>query len=102
MNISNNISSIGAQQTMLNTSASNIANVNTDGFIPNDTRITDNSNSSVTAYNVQADDTGSTKSQTNLAKEIPDQIVAQAATEVNVSVIKTQDEMFGSLLDIKA
>ncbi|MCK4875888.1 MAG: hypothetical protein KAR81_07655 [Sulfurimonas sp.] len=57
---------------------------------------------SVTANNVKADDTGSLKSQTDLAKEIPDQIIAQDATAANVAAIKTQDEMFGSLLDIKA
>ncbi|MDA7816813.1 flagellar basal body protein [Sulfurimonas sp.] len=96
-----NISSIQAHQTMLNTSANNIANVNTDKFRPNDTRIVENQNS-VTAYNTKVDDSGSTKSQTDLAKEIPDQIVAQDATSVNVSAIKTQDEMFGTLLDIKA
>lgn len=101
MNISNNISSIQAHQTMLNTSGNNVANVNSDGFRPSDTRITDNGDS-VSAHNVVADDTGSTRSQTDISKEIPDQIIAQDATAVNVSVIKTQDEMFGSLLDIKA
>ena len=39
MNISNNISSIQAHQTMMNTSANNVANVNSDGFKPSDTRI---------------------------------------------------------------
>jgi flagellar hook protein FlgE len=100
MNVSNNISSILAHQTMLNTSANNIANANTDGFKPSDTRISDDGNS-ISANNVKADDNGSTKSQTDLAKEIPDQIIAQDATAANVSAIKTQDEMFGSLLDIK-
>ena len=102
MNISNNVSSIQAQQTMLNTSANNVANVNTDKFVPSDTRIINSSNSSVAAYNVKADDNGSQKSQTDLAKEIPDQIVSQNATGVNVAAIKTQDQMFGTLLDIKA
>ena len=101
MNISSNVSSIQAQQTLLNTSANNIANVNTDRFVPNDTRIT-NSGSSVIANSRKADDSGSLRSQTDLAKEIPDQIVAQSATAFNVSAIKTQDEMLGSLLDIKA
>lgn len=41
-------------------------------------------------------------SQTNLAKEMTTQIVAQDVTAVNISAIKTQDEMLGSLLDIKA
>ncbi len=101
MNISNNVSSIQAHQTMLNTSANNVANVNTDAFKPSDTRITEKQNS-VTAYNTKSDDNGSVKSQTDLTKEIPDQIVAQNATSLNVSAIKTQDEMFGTLLDIKA
>ena len=101
MNISNNTSSIQAHTTMLNTTANNIANVNTSGFKPEDTRITENKNS-VSAYNVKADDTGSKTSQTDLTKEIPDQIIAQDATAVNVTAIQTQDEMFGTLLDIKA
>jgi len=101
MNISNNISSIQAHQAMLNTTANNVANVNTDGYVPTDTRITDNGNS-VSAYNVKASDNGSVTSQTDLAKEIPDEIIAQDAVGVNVAAIKTQDQMFGTLLDIKA
>ena len=101
MNISSNISSIGSHQTMLNTGANNIANANSDGFVPKDTKLS-NTGSSVTANTRVSDDTGSKNSQTDLAKELTDQIVAQNGTGVNVSAIKTQDEMFGSLLDIKA
>jgi len=101
MNISNNISSITAHQSMMNTNANNIANVNTDKFVPSDTRMSSNSGS-VTANTRIADNTGSIKSQTDLAKEIPDQIVVQGTTAANVTSIKTQDEMLGSLLDIKA
>jgi len=43
-----------------------------------------------------------TDTNADLAKEIPTQMVAQSATKANVSAIKTQDEMLGSLLDIKA
>jgi len=101
MNISNNISSISAQQTALNNSANNVANINTDKFIPTSTVITDN-DGSVRASSRKSDDTSSQRSQTNLAKEFTDQIITEKATSVNVSTIKTQDEMFGSLLDIKA
>jgi len=101
MNISINVSSIQAHQTMMNSNANNVANVNTDGFVPNDTRMSNNKDS-VVANTRQADNNGSLKSQTDLAKEIPDQITVQSATSVNVSAIKTQNEMFGSLLDIKA
>lgn len=101
MNISNNISSITASQTMLNNSANNVANVNTDKFIPNSTVMGEKSDS-VTAYTRKADDSGSQKSQTDLSKEFPDQIVAEKTVSANVSTIRAQDEMFGSLLDIKA
>ncbi len=101
MNISNNISSIAAHQSMMNTNANNIANVNTDRFTPSDTRMSSN-NGSVTANARMSDDSGSMRSQTDLAKEIPDQMIVQGATAANVTSIKTQDEMLGSLLDIKA
>lgn len=101
MNISNNVSSIGAHQKMLDVNANNVSNVNTDGFVPSDTRMSEGKNS-VTPNIRKADDSGSKTSQTDLAKELPDQIVAQDAAAVNVTAIKTQDEMFGSLLDIKA
>ena len=101
MNISNNVSSIQAHQTMLNVNANNVANVNTDGFRPSDTRMSDDTNS-VSADVRLTDDNGSTTSQTDLSKEIPDQIIAQDATAVNVTAIRTQDEMLGTLLDMKA
>lgn len=101
MNISANVSSIASHQSMLNTSANNVANVNTDGFVPSNTRMTNSANS-VNANTNLSSDNGSLKSQTDLTTEIPDQMLAQDVTAVNVSAIKTQDEMFGSLLDIKA
>jgi len=101
MNISNNISSMRAHQSMLNNSANNVANINTDGFIPTNSKIS-GGESYVRAENSKADNNGSNKSQTDLASEITNQIVAQDATSVNVTAVKTQDEMLGSLLDIKA
>lgn len=101
MNISSNISSIQSHQSMMNTSVNNVANVSTDGFVPSSIRMSSNENS-VSANSRMADNNGSLKSQTDLAKEIPDQIVAQDATAINVKALKTQDEMLGSLLDIKA
>lgn len=101
MNISNNISSIQSHQTLLNSSAHNVANVNTDRYVPNDTLIVENGKSTST-HTRKADDNGSEISQTDLAVEIPDQIVAQDGAAVNVAAVKTQDEMFGTLLDIKA
>lgn len=101
MNISSNISSIQSHQMMMGVSANNVANVNTDGFVPSSTKISGGENF-VNATIRKADNDGSLKSQTDLAKEIPDQIVAKEATGLNVTAIKTQDEIFRSLLDIKA
>ncbi|MDQ7042674.1 MAG: flagellar basal body protein [Sulfurimonas sp.] len=101
MTISNNVASLQANQTFLNTTANNIANVNTNRFVPSDTRITNNSTNTPKANTRLTDDNGSQKSQTDLAKEIPDQVVQSGVVEVNVAAIKTQDEMFGTLLDIK-
>lgn len=102
MNISNNISSIQTSQTLLNTTANNVANVNTDRFVPNSTIATNNSDGSVKPETRSADNTGSEKSQTDLSKEIPNEIVAQRTTEANVTAIKAQDDVMGTLLDIKA
>ncbi|MDD2790522.1 MAG: flagellar basal body protein [Sulfurimonas sp.] len=101
MNISSNISSMQAHQTMMNASASNIANANTDGYIPKDTKISEAGNG-VKADVRMSSDTGSAKSQTDLAKEITDQIVASKGSAANVTAIKAQDDIMGSMLDIKA
>jgi len=98
MNISNNVASITANQTVLNTTANNIANVNTDKYVPKDTIVTNDLSTNTRL----ADNTGNKMSQTNLSKEIPDMIVEEKVNAVNINAIKTQDEMFGSLLDIKA
>ncbi len=100
MNISNNISSIQAHQTMLNVNANNIANVNTNTFIPSDTKIS-NKSTSISADIRPADDNRSDKSQTDLSKELSDQTIAQSAVAVNISAIRTQEEMMGTLLDMK-
>jgi flagellar hook protein FlgE len=101
MNISNNVSSISAHQTMMNNSAQNVANVNTDGYIPKNT-IINNNGSSVSANTRESTDTNYAKSQTNLTKEMTDQISIEKTTALNVTAIKTQDEMIGSVLDMKA
>ena len=100
--ISSNLSALQANQVFMNNNADNIANVNSDGFKPLDTQFTDDSNGNVTANTRLSNDNGSPKSQTNLTKEIPDQITISDSVGANVNAIKTQDEMFGTLLDIKA
>jgi len=85
----------------MNSSANNIANVNSDRYVPTDVRVQSSENS-VMANVRKADDNGALNSQTDLSKEITDQIIVEDVTAANVAAIKTQDEMLGSLLDTKA
>ncbi|MBN2815905.1 MAG: hypothetical protein JXQ67_04430 [Campylobacterales bacterium] len=75
MNISTNTTSIQYAQSMLDTSAKNVASSN------------------VASSNVQ---------ETDLAKEMATQMVAQNSVEANVTAIKSADDVLGTLLDIKA
>jgi len=102
MNISSNVSSLQAHQSALNTTANNVAHVNSDGFVPSDTNLVEGAGGGVATSTTQATDNGSAQSQTDLTKEVTDQIVLGRGFDANVASIKTQDQMTGSLLDIKA
>ena len=99
--ISSNVSSLMSNQTWMNNSAANVANVNTDKYVPRDTTISDTQNGGTKANTTLATSTGSEKSQTDLTKELTDQIAIEKTAASNVQAIRTQNEMLGSLLDIK-
>ena len=98
--ISSNISSIQAHQSYMNANANNVANVNSDGFAPTRTTMSSSGDAVKATFSQQNIDSAS-KSQTDLTKELTDQISIEKTVGANVSAIKTQDAMFGSLLDIK-
>lgn len=101
MTVGSSLSSFNAHQNWLNANANNIANVNTNGFVPTDTSIEENGIGEPEAVYSKADaQAGVTQSQTDLTKEMTDQIQSERGFQVNAPVIKTQDEMLGSLLDI--
>ncbi len=99
--ISSNVSSIHANQSYMNANAVNVANANSDGFAPTRTTMQEGSKDSVRAAFSQESIDFASKSQTDLSKELTDQISIEKSVGANVSAIKTQDDMFGSLLDIK-
>lgn len=99
VNFSANVSSLIAHQNFANANANNVANVNTDGFVPTKTTLSD-AGGSVQANFAKADDNGSSLSQTDLNRELTDQIIIENGHEVQGSAIRTQDNMLGSLLDI--
>ena len=98
---SSNISSIGSHQIWMDVNAHNTANVNTDGFDSSDTRITEDGLSMPTP-NIRKEEKNTEKSSTDLAKELTDHIPIEKSVGVNVKAIRTQDEMYGTLLNIKS
>jgi flagellar hook protein FlgE len=99
--ISSNVSSIMSNQSWMNNNANNVANVNTDRFVPQNTTISETQNGGTKANTEMASSNGSEQSQTDLSKELTDQTTIEKTTQANVQAIRTQNEMFGSLLDIR-
>lgn len=99
--ISSNVSSLMSNQTYMNNNAQNVANVNSDGFVPRNTTVSETQNGATKANTTFSTSNGSEKSQTNLSKELTDQISIEKIAASNVQAIRTQDEMLGSLLDIR-
>jgi len=86
-----NATSMQSHQTLMDINANNIANVNTKDFTAKEGRIGNN-------LEVNSVDTNQ---PTNLTKEITDQIKIEDGFEAQAPVIKTEDEMIGTLLNIK-
>ena len=99
--ISSNISTLMSNQTYMNNNANNVANVNSDGYVPRNTTISETQNGATKANTSMATSNGSEKSQTNLSKELTDQVAIEKVAQSNLQAIRTQDEMLGSLLDIR-
>jgi len=87
-----NSTSIQSHQMLMDINANNIANVNTKDFTAKEGRIGNN-------LEISSIDTNK---PTNITKKITNQIVIEDGFEAQIPVIKTQDEMIGTLLNIKA
>jgi len=88
-----NANSISSMSNWMNSSANNVANLNTQDYSSSRTTINNNGNS------VVANST-KTGNPTDLAKEVGDQMVIEKSVDANAQAIKTQDKMLGSLLDL--
>jgi flagellar hook protein FlgE len=87
-----NSTSMTSHQTLMNVTSNNIANVNSENFTAKDAKIDNN-----LEVNIR-----DTKNPTNLTKEITDMISTQEGFNAQAPAIKTEDEMMGTLLDMKA
>jgi flagellar basal-body rod protein FlgC len=101
MTIGSNISSIQANQELLNSSAHNIANANTKNFERIETNISENKVNQPEAINTNIEN-NNIYSNTDLTKEITNQIISYHAVGANAVALKTQDELEGTILNIKA
>lgn len=90
-----NATAMTAMSNWMNNSAQNVANVNTDNYNATQTTIT-NQNDTIVAQSSKS------TNGTDLTTEFTDQIAIDKSFKANVETIKTQNEMLGSLLDMKA
>lgn len=99
------VSGLLAGSERVYTSAHNIANVNTDGYLAEEL---DNPKVAPPINAPQPLGAGNAQiaeiepSNVNVGKEFMDMMTAKAAYEANVAVVETAEEMAKSALDIKA
>lgn len=111
--IQNNLSALNAFDKKMQVTANNVANVNTDEFKKSRAVLSEGENGGVKVdvhkvdtpgyptERIQNDELVATEtSNVDIAEEFGESIVTQNAYNANLKMVKTQDEMLGSLLDI--
>lgn len=91
------LSGMNAAQTTLNSSAHNVANMNTSGF-----RRQVVVQSAQTGGGVSTSTTTATELGASLETDVVTQLQAKNAFLASLAVFKTSDKMAGALLDMKA
>jgi len=91
-----NVNSMNAHTNWLNSNANNIANVNTKDNNATRTVLENNTQGSVEAVNSK------TNKETNLSKELTNQIPIEKGFDAQVKAVKTQEKMMGGILNILA
>jgi len=112
--LSNSISALFAFGKKMAVTANNVANLQSEGFKKSRTLLEEGSHGAVTAQIetvntpgvviTEEDEQGTVQrelSNVDLEKEIPESILTERGYQANLKMIETQDEMLGSLLDIK-
>ncbi len=101
MNVDSSVSSIYAHQDLLNSSSHNIANSNTKNFERTQTTIEEQGKNGVKAVFEKVEN-NNPYSNTDLTKEITDQIISYHVIGANAVALKTQNSVEDTLLDIYA
>jgi flagellar basal-body rod protein FlgC len=110
--LNSSVSAINAVFKIQAVSAHNIANSNTDGFKSSVASTQENQNGSVTvtvnqntepgAVYYKGDGTEAETSNVDYAREAVNQINARTQLAANIAALKTQDDMYRSVIDIMA
>ncbi|MCU6433783.1 hypothetical protein LPB67_08325 [Undibacterium sp. Jales W-56] len=99
------LSGLQSYQRALDNSANSIANASTNGFQPQEVAFQEGKNGGVTttiSNGVETDGSSSTASSTDLTKEIIQSLEFKAGFDINAKVVKTSDEILGTIINIKA
>lgn len=96
--INSSLSAIGAYTTMMNNSAQNIANLNTEPYKPRETVMQDTVAGGVSALTVRNQNVD----RVDLSKEAVDLKVAEYGIKANLSVLKREQEAQKTIIDIIA
>ncbi|WP_230418999.1 flagellar basal body rod C-terminal domain-containing protein [Undibacterium griseum] len=101
--LNSGLSGMRANETALDSSAHNVANADTQGFNPQQVSFQENTNGGVIvnlsrgSAIAQQDNSG-----TDLENEVVQSIQYKAGFDVNAKMVKTADEMLGTLINTKA
>lgn len=98
MNVNTSLSGMNATQTRLDVSAHNIANLSTQNFTRQEVKQSDSFNGGVNVTLASS----SANADNNLETEMVEQLQSKSTYMANLSVFKTNNELMGTLLNIKA
>lgn len=109
------LSALRAIQTKTQTTANNVANINTDGFKRSRTSLVEGNPDGVEVTITQIKTPGPQvyeqtpkgtelieKSNVDLAEELPSLALSRRAYQANIKAIQAEDDMLGMLLDVKS
>ena len=91
-----NTNSLRAHTNFMANSAENIANINTKGYASISTTLQNTGSNDISAISQTSN------SPTDPALEFTNQILIEEGIKANVSAIKTEDAILGTLMDLKA
>lgn len=111
--IQNNLSALNALDKKMQVTANNVANVNTNEFKKSKAVLLEGKNGNIDVDVQKVDTPGyptekiqddkpveTETSNVDLAEELQESILTQNAYNANLKLVKTQDQMLGTLLDI--